>query len=187
MASSGSSGPAIEGSWRELFREERQRLDLTQVRIAKLAGISPETLRKSESGGRTPNRATLERVVGALQLSQKQIRAIFTAAGFASAETLFDPATHPDYYFSRDEVRPFVETVPWPAFVVNNLTESSWPPSRHSAALVKRLTRLLHLVRGIARPHDSTTSPGSSMRYRPSPCAITWAEGTSSRREAACS
>lgn len=106
MASSGSSGPTIESNRRELLREERLQLGLKQVRAAKPAGISPETLRKYESGGRTPNRATLERVVHALQLSQTQIRAIFTASGF-----------------SRDEVQPFVETVPWPAFVVNNLTE----------------------------------------------------------------
>ena len=123
MASNGSPSPATKLDWRELLRHERQRLGLSQVRVAEIAGISPETLRKYESGGRTPNRATLDRVIGALQLSQAKARAILSAAGFASVETLFDVETYPDYFFSHDDVQPYLDSIPWPCFVANNLTE----------------------------------------------------------------
>lgn len=109
--------------WRERLRAARRRTGLTQTDVARRAGISPETLRKYESGGRTPDRATLGRVIGALDLSQAESRAILTGAGFTSAETLFDPQTYPDYFFASSDVQPYLETVPWPCFVVNDLAE----------------------------------------------------------------
>lgn len=120
----GASGFSGENaSWRNVLRLERQRLGLTQARVAELAGVSPETIRKYENGGRTPSRRTLIRIVEALDLSQTQRRAVLRGTGFASEDTLFAPETHPDYYFTVVELRSFVEMVPWPQFVVNNLAE----------------------------------------------------------------
>ena len=52
-----------------LLRAERLRLGLSQVALGAWVGVSPETIRKYEAGGRTPARATLVRLVAALQLS----------------------------------------------------------------------------------------------------------------------
>lgn len=114
---------AVTENWRAGLRAARRRMGLTQTAAARLAGISSETLRKYESGGRTPDRSTLERVIRALDLSQAETRSILTGAGFASADTLFDLQTYPDYFFTTEDVQPYLETVPWPCFVANDLTE----------------------------------------------------------------
>ena len=78
-------------------------------------GVSPETIRKYEAGGRTPARATLVHLVAALQLSAAQVRAILRGAGFAAADTMFPSDAYPDYYFSVAELRAYVERVPGPS------------------------------------------------------------------------
>ena len=118
-----SSEPAEGGAWRGLLRSERLRLGLSQVGLGALVGLSAESIRKYEAGGRTPTRATLERLLRALQLSAEQGRAILHGAGFAAADTLFPAAGYPDYYFSVAELRTYVEQVPWPEFVANDLAE----------------------------------------------------------------
>ena len=85
--------------------------------------MSPETIRKYEAGGRTPARTTLVRLVAELQLSAVQVRAILRGAGFAAADTMFPADVYPDYYFSVAELRSYVEGVPWPQFVTNDLAQ----------------------------------------------------------------
>jgi transcriptional regulator with XRE-family HTH domain len=115
--------PADDRAWRELLRSERLRLGLSQVQVGALVGVSPETIRKYESGGRTPGHSRLVRIVSALQLSQRQSRAILRGAGFAPADTLFPAEGYPDYYFTVPQLRAAVEQVPWPQFVTNDLAE----------------------------------------------------------------
>ncbi len=104
-----------------LLRSERLHLGLSQVALADRVGISPETVRKYEAGGRTPARPTLERLVHALQLSATQGRAILAAAGYAAPETLFPAAAYPGYYYTLAELRAEVERVPWPEFVTDDI------------------------------------------------------------------
>lgn len=115
--------PADDPGWRARLRSERRRLGLSQVQVGALVGVSPETIRKYEAGGRTPARATLVHLVAALQLPAEQGCAILRGAGFAAADTLFPPAGYPDYYFTIPELRAAVERVPWPQFVTNDLAE----------------------------------------------------------------
>ncbi len=115
--------PAEDRAWRDLLRSERLRLGLSQVQVAALVGVSPESIRKYEAGGRTPARTTLVRLVAALQLSAGRSRAILRGAGFAAADTLFPATSYPDYYFSVPELRSYVEQVPWPQFVTNDLAQ----------------------------------------------------------------
>jgi transcriptional regulator with XRE-family HTH domain len=115
--------PAEERAWRDLLRAERLRLGLSQVQLGELVGVSPETIRKYEAGGRTPARTTLVRLVAALQLSAVQVRAILRGAGFAAADTMFPSDAYPNYYFSVAELRTYVEQVPWPQFVTNDLAQ----------------------------------------------------------------
>ena len=109
--------------WRMLLRSERLRLGLSQVALAQLVRVSPETIRKYEAGGRTPARATLERLVHALQLPATKGRALLAAAGFTAPETLFPAAAYPGYYYTLAELRAEVERVPWPEFVTDDLAE----------------------------------------------------------------
>jgi transcriptional regulator with XRE-family HTH domain len=83
------------------------------MELGALVGVSPETIRKYEAGGRTPARGTLVRLVAALQLSAVQVRAILRGAGFAAADTMFPSDAYPDYYFTIAELRSYVEEVPW--------------------------------------------------------------------------
>ena len=115
--------PAEDRGWRDLLRAERLRLGLSQVELGALVGVSPETIRKYEAGGRTPARGTLVRLVAALQLSAVQVRVILRGAGFAAADTMFPADSYPDYYFSVAELRSYVEQVPWPQFVTNDLAQ----------------------------------------------------------------
>ena len=105
------------------MRAERHRLGLTQVELARRAELAPETLRKYESGGRSPTRASIERLLTALQVSQTAVREILGELGFAAAPTLRSPESDPDYHFTVPQLRDFVEETPWPQFAVNNLLE----------------------------------------------------------------
>lgn len=116
-------GSAPGSGWRALLRAERQRLGLTQAGLAERAGVAPETLRKYESGGRTPSRASIGRLLGALQVPHVTVQAVLHELGFAADGTLFTFETDPDYHFTIPQLRVFVEETPWPQFVVNNVLE----------------------------------------------------------------
>lgn len=115
--------PAPTTGWRVLLRAERHRLRLTQAELAKRADLAPETLRKYESGGRSPTRASIERLLTALQVSQTTVREVLGELGFAAAATLRTAVSDPDYHFTVPQLRAFVEETPWPQFAVNNLME----------------------------------------------------------------
>lgn len=117
------AGPAPESGWRALLRVERLRLGLTQTELAERAGVASETLRKYESGGRTPTRASVERLLGALQVPHVTVQGVLRELGFAAAEMTFVPESEPDYHFTVAQLGAFVEETPWPQFGVNNLLE----------------------------------------------------------------
>ena len=121
--SAASPEPATGDGWRAMLREERMRLRLTQGQLAAAAHLSEESIRKYELGTRSPSREALFRIIEALQVPQVRARDIVTDAGFAPAERLFPLAANPGYYFTQAEAAAYVETVPWPRFVVNNVME----------------------------------------------------------------
>jgi len=106
-----------------MLREERRRLRLTQEQLATAAHLSTETIAKYERGTRTPGREALFRILEVLQVPQVRAREILTDAGFAPLERLFPVSANPGYYFTLAEAADYVETVPWPRFVVNNVME----------------------------------------------------------------
>ncbi|MGZ8513822.1 MAG: helix-turn-helix domain-containing protein, partial [Candidatus Limnocylindrales bacterium] len=110
-------------TWRTILRAERRGLGLTQAVLASQAGIATETLRKYENGGRSPTRDSIERLLTALQVPHVTARAILRDLGFGVNETKFEPDVHPDYQFSIGQLADFVEEVPWPQFVVNDMFE----------------------------------------------------------------
>jgi transcriptional regulator with XRE-family HTH domain len=109
--------------WRLRLREERGDLGLTQAELGLAAGVSAETVRKYESGARTPTREHLAALLRALQVPQARAREILRGAGFASADTLFPADAYPAYYFTAEEAAAEVQAAPWPQFVVNDAQE----------------------------------------------------------------
>lgn len=120
-----SNGPPSNGpaDWRTVLRVERQRLGLTQGQLAARAGIAAETVRKYESGARRPSRASIQRLMDALQVPHVTAGAILRELGFDSADRLFPLDRHPDYEFSVEQMRAFVKLASWPQFGTNNLME----------------------------------------------------------------
>lgn len=112
-----------EAAWHDLIRAERRRLGITQTELAERAGLSPETVRKYESGSRTPSRASIDRVLGALQAPHTTVRRVLLDLGMAAPGSLYGLGGIEDYRFTIPELRSFVEQTPWPQFVINNTLE----------------------------------------------------------------
>ncbi|MEO8468732.1 MAG: helix-turn-helix domain-containing protein [Chloroflexota bacterium] len=110
-------------SWNDLIRIERRRLRITQTELAERAGLSPETIRKYEAGSRTPSRASIDRVLAALQAPHTTVRRVLLDLGMAAPGSLYGLGGIEDYRFTIPELRAFVEQTPWPQFVINNTLE----------------------------------------------------------------
>lgn len=109
--------------WHVVLRAERRRLRLTQADLARRAGVAPETLRKYESGDRTPSRSSIERILAALAVPQPTVRAVLHQLGYAARESLRTFESDPDYEFTVPQMRSYAEDCPWPHFGVNNVLE----------------------------------------------------------------
>ena len=107
-------------AWHDLIRTERRRLGITQTELAERAGLSPETVRKYEAGSRTPSRASIDRVLAALQAPHATVRRVLLDLGMAAPGNLYGLGGIEDYRFTIPELREFVEQTPWPQFVINN-------------------------------------------------------------------
>ena len=112
-----------QADWHALIRAERRRLGITQTELAGRAGLSPETIRKYEAGTRTPSRASIERVLAALQAPHTTVRRVLLDLGMAAPGNLYGLGGIEDYRFTIPELRAFVEETPWPQFVINNTLE----------------------------------------------------------------
>jgi DNA-binding XRE family transcriptional regulator len=67
--------PALEALRVSLARKiirHRRRLGLTQVELARRAGIRPETLNRIERGERSPSVATIDKIDRALKRAEKE-------------------------------------------------------------------------------------------------------------------
>ena len=112
-----------DSDWRARLRHEREQLGLTQAGLGTAAGLSPEAIRKYESGARTPNRGHLLAILGVLQVPQVRARGILAEAGFSAAEQVFPTDAHPGYFYTLEEASAEIERMPWPQFVVDNVME----------------------------------------------------------------
>ena len=109
--------------WRETLRAARRRIGVSQIRLAELADLSPETVRAYEGGRRMPRREHLLALLRALDAPLDVANDILEGAGFAPAKTLFPPDEFPEYFFTVDELQAEVERVPWIEFVLNEPIE----------------------------------------------------------------
>ena len=109
--------------WREIIRTERRRVGLTQKELARRAGLDAETIRKYENGARLPPRESLERILEVVQASDATIHRVLTDRGFFYPDFRYPPNKSPGYYFTNQELQPFVDQVHWPVFAANELGE----------------------------------------------------------------
>lgn len=68
--------PAVDYARASLARKlirDRRRAGLTQVELARFAGIRPETLCRIEKGKSTPNLATFNKIHRALEKTERQL------------------------------------------------------------------------------------------------------------------
>ena len=109
--------------WRDTLRDARRRIGLSQIGLARLAGLSAETVRAYENARRMPRREHLITLLRALDAPLDVANDILEGAGFAPEPTLFPLDEFPDFFFTIDELQTEVERVPWIEFVVNEQIE----------------------------------------------------------------
>ncbi len=111
-----------QGSWQERLASSRQAEGLSQARLAGAAGVSLGALKAYEQRRREPSRAVLTRLLSALKLDRRQRNEILAAAGYVPDGPWIGPQ-NPDYLFSLEEAKTYIEARRWPAAVMSELME----------------------------------------------------------------
>jgi len=135
----------MDEQWRRDLRAARHNAGLTLEKLAERCGLSYEAVRGYENGRRRPTRKSLRKVLDALELSAADAALIIERAGFSPDQPIFSIASQPGYHFKLEELQPYIATLEWPAFVVddgyrliavNRVAERLWG-YRHAAELRK--------------------------------------------------
>ena len=107
--------------WRKQLEAARRLLGLSREELARLAGVSPSTVRGYEDGRRHPRQESLDAILEALHLDRTEANPIREAAGFAPVRSLWDHDA--SYYYTVEELQEYVERVTWPQFINNDNME----------------------------------------------------------------
>ena len=101
----------------------RKGTGLSRQELASRAGISAESVRAYEVGRRKPSRATLVAILDALKLSRNHRDEMLMEAGYAPDGVSLGPDQYPDYMFTLEQAQEHLESMPWPAFVLDEVLE----------------------------------------------------------------
>lgn len=109
-----------EGAWHARLRDARRACGLTQAELARMAGLSMQTVRAYERNRRHPTRAHLATMLGALRIGTHERNGILVAAGFAPEGV---PARRraAGQAYSAAEAAQEAERYRWPAFVTDEV------------------------------------------------------------------
>lgn len=109
--------------WAELLQDARKNLRLSRAELARLSGVSTQTVKSYELGLRHPTRPMLRAILEALKLERGLRDVILQAAGFAPIGAEIGPAVQPGFHFAVEEAAEYMETLAWPAFVLDDLMQ----------------------------------------------------------------
>lgn len=109
--------------WAILLKAARERLGLSRPKLAGLAALPRDTLRRWEDGSRHPSETRLRRLLDALDCPTAEANGILEAAGYRPEPTLFPNWRFPRYFYTLEELQNAVEDVPWPQYVINDNVE----------------------------------------------------------------
>jgi transcriptional regulator with XRE-family HTH domain len=109
--------------WSAELKAARKALRLSQAALARLAGVSPATVKAYESRLRRPSRDLLLAILDALRVERKLRDDILTGAGFAPIGPEIGPASHSGYLFTTEEAADYLDGLPWPAFVLDDIMQ----------------------------------------------------------------
>lgn len=109
--------------WSDLVQAARKNLRLSRAALARLSGVSPQTVKAYELGLRQPSRNMLAAILNALKLERGLRDDILQMAGFASIGAEIGPAVQEGFAFSVPEAATYIETLPWPTFVLDDLMQ----------------------------------------------------------------
>jgi transcriptional regulator with XRE-family HTH domain len=109
--------------WSQKLRGAREVLRLSRAQLARAAGVSPQTVKAYELGLRHPTRTVLASILDALKLERGLRDEILEAVGFAAMGSRIGPAAQGGYRFSPEEAAEYVSSLPWPAFILDDLMQ----------------------------------------------------------------
>ncbi len=109
-------------NWTNELRRWRKAEGLSREQLARLAGISAETIKGYALGRRRPTGETLELLLDALRVERGKRADLLEAAGFAPHAEKLRP--RPDTYgYSIEEAQREIDSYAWPSQVNNELME----------------------------------------------------------------
>jgi transcriptional regulator with XRE-family HTH domain len=105
------------GDWREDLRAYRERVRLSRDQLARISGVSEDTIKAYESGRRHPTQTRLTKILDALKVEREERAALLHGAGFAmDGRPVAVPASE---MYSAEDAAAAVDRYRWPAFVVD--------------------------------------------------------------------
>ncbi len=108
--------------WHTALQAARKSLGIGRAELARRCGISADSLRAYEGGRRKPSRQRLDALLSALKLDRLEANQVRHALGFA-ADYLRIGMLDPSFMFSLEELTKWVESIPWPQFVLDENVE----------------------------------------------------------------
>ncbi|MBI5287527.1 MAG: helix-turn-helix domain-containing protein [Chloroflexi bacterium] len=108
--------------WFLMLVQARTRLGLSQASLAARAHVSLASVKAYEQGKRHPSQPYLTALLDALKIERSERGEILEAAGYASDWHQLVPSLS-DLGFTLEQASEEVERLPWPSFVLNEMSE----------------------------------------------------------------
>jgi transcriptional regulator with XRE-family HTH domain len=110
-------------SWSLRLQAARKALRISRSELAAKARVSVQTVKAYELGLRHPSRLFLTAILDALKMERSTRNEILESAGFAPDGRHLGPDRSPNYMFTLDQALEYIEGLPWPAFIFNDVIE----------------------------------------------------------------
>lgn len=109
--------------WSTRLQAARKALNISRARLADRAGVSAQTVKAYELGLRHPSRPLLTAILDALKMDRNTRNEVLESAGLAPDGRYLGPDHAPHYMYTLEEALQHIESLPWPAFIFNDVIE----------------------------------------------------------------